>query len=139
RELSKSAPTQANQSFRNLRALLNWAREKNAASDGTYPILPVNPVSQMFKQGGLAKWNPEKARATRVPKDKIGAVWHLLMQHADPERNITTTCTSADLIAFMLLTGTRVSEARQLTWQRVNLDSKIPTYHLAETKNHNPV
>lgn len=139
REVSKSAPTQANQSFRNLRALLNWAREKNAASDGTYPILQVNPVSHMFRQGGLAKWNPEKARATRVPKDKIGAVWHLLMQHADPERNITTTCTSADLIAFMLLTGTRVSEARQLTWQRVNLDSKIPTYHLAETKNHNPV
>ena len=139
RELSKTAPVQTNQAFRNLRALLNWAREKNATSDGTYPILPVNPVSQMFKQGGMAKWNPEKARATRIPKDKVGAVWLLLEQHGDPERNITTTCTSADLIAFMLLTGTRVSEACQLTWDRVKLEGDMPTYHLAVTKNHNPV
>jgi integrase len=93
----------------------------------------------MFKQGGMAKWNPEKARDTRIPKDKIGAVWLCLEQHADPERNITTTCTSADLIAFMLLTGTRVSEACQLTWDRVKLEGDMPTYHLAVTKNHNPV
>lgn len=139
RELSKTAPVQTNQAFRNLRALLNWAREKNATSDGSYPILPVNPVSQMFKQGGLAKWNPEKARATRVPKDKIGAVWHLLDEHSNPDSNITTTCISADLIAFMLLTGTRVSEASKLEWARVKLDGDIPTYHLAVTKNHNPV
>ncbi len=139
RDLSKAAPVQANQAFRNLRALLNWAREKNATSDGIYPILSVNPVSQMFKQGGLAKWNPERARATRVPKQKVGAVWSLLEKHSNPERNILTTCTSADLIAFMLLTGTRVSEACQLTWDRVNLDGDIPTYHLAVTKNHNPV
>lgn len=139
RELSKTAPAQANQAFRNLRALLNWAREKNATSDGNYPILPVNPVSQMFKQGGMAKWNPQKARATRVPQEKIGAVWLLLEQHANPDTNITSTCVSADLIAFMLLTGTRVSEASQLTWDRVNLKDKLPTYHLAVTKNHNPV
>jgi integrase len=139
RELSKTAPVQTNQAFRNLRALLNWAREKNATADGSYPILPINPVSQMFKQGGMAQWNKEKPRATRVPRDKIGAVWVLLEQHSDPERNITTTCVSADLIAFMLLTGTRVSEARELTWDRVKLDGKVPTFHLAVTKNHNPV
>src|SRR5690606_32116442 len=34
RELSKSAPTQTNLAFRNLRALLNWAREKYATEDG---------------------------------------------------------------------------------------------------------
>jgi integrase len=139
RDLSKTAPAQANQSFRNLRALLNWAREKNATSDGTYPILPVNPVSQMFRQGGMAKWNPQKARATRVPKDKIGAVWLLLERHANPDTNIASTCISADLIAFMLTTGTRVSEASKLTWDRVDLNGKLPTYHLAVTKNHNPV
>lgn len=139
RELSKTAPAQANQAFRNLRALLNWAREKNATSDGNYPILPVNPVSQMFKQGGMAKWNPQKARATRIPQDKIGAVWLLLEKHATPALNIASTCISADLIAFMLLTGSRVGEASQLTWDRVNLKDKLPTYHFAVTKNHNPV
>lgn len=66
-------------------------------------------------------------------------MWALLEQHSDPDRNITTTCISADLIAFMLLTGTRVSEACKLTWDRVKLDGKVPTFHLAETKNHNPV
>jgi integrase len=139
RELSKTAPIQTNQAFRNLRALLNWAREKHATEDGIYPIMPINPVSQMFKKGGLVQWNKEKARATRVPRDKVGAVWVLLEQHSDPDRNITTTCISADLIAFMLLTGTRVSEACKLTWDRVKLDGKVPTFHLAETKNHNPV
>ncbi|MBN0803051.1 hypothetical protein JTL91_35260, partial [Pseudomonas aeruginosa] len=98
--------------FRNLRALLNWAREKSATADGVYPILPINPVSQMFKQGGMAQWNKEKPRTTRVPRDKIGAVFALLEQHSDPATNITTTCVSADMVAFMLLAGTRVSETR---------------------------
>ncbi|MFD1217133.1 tyrosine-type recombinase/integrase [Microbulbifer celer] len=139
RELSRTAPVQTNQSFRNLRALLNWAREKNATADGTYPILPVNPVSQMFRKGGLVQWNPERARATRIPKDKIGAVWAMLEDHANPDQNITTTCISADLISFMLLTGTRVGETSKLTWDHVNLDGKLPTFHLAETKNHNSI
>lgn len=139
RELSKTAPIQTNQSFRNLRALLNWAREKNATADGTYPILPVNPVSQMFRKGGLVQWNPEKARASRIPKDRIGAVWAMLEDHSNPENHITTTCISADLIAFMLLTGCRVSEACKLTWKHVKLDDKVPTFHLEITKNHNPI
>jgi integrase len=139
RELSEAAPIQTNQAFRNLRALLNWARESSADSDGNYPILPVNPVSQMFKKSGLVKWNPEKARASRIPADKIGAVWLLLEDSADPESNITTTCISADLIAFMLLTGTRVGEASQLKWKYVKLEGDVPTFHLHETKNHNPI
>lgn len=141
RELSKTAPVQTNQAFRNLRALLNWAREKNATADGSYPILPINPVSQMFKQGGMAQWNKEKPRTTRVPRDKIGAVFALLEQHSDPATNITTTCVSADMVAFMLLAGTRVSETRTLTWDRVKLDGKLPTFHIPGdlTKNHNPL
>ena len=139
RELSKNAPVQTNQSFRNLRALLNWAREKNATADGTYPILPVNPVSQMFRKGGLVQWNPEKARVTRIPKGKVGEVWTMLEEYANPERNVATTCISADLLAFMLLTGARLGEASKLTWDNVNLDNELPTFHLAETKNHNPI
>lgn len=141
RELSKKAPVQANQAFRNLRALLNWAREKNATSDGEYPILPINPVSQMFKQGGMAKWNPEKARDGRIPKDKMGAVWLLLQQYADPERNRRSTSIAADLVMFLILTGTRINEASTLTWDRVKLDGDLPTFHLPGevTKNHNPV
>jgi integrase len=140
RELSKTAPTTSNKSFRNLRALLNWAREKSATSEGTYPILPINPVSQMFKQGGMAKWNPEKARDTRIPKDKIGAVWLCLEQHADPERNRRSTSIAADLVMFLVLTGCRINESSTLTWDRVKLDGDLPTFYLpgTVTKNHNP-
>lgn len=139
RELSKTAPTQTNLAFRNLRALLNWAREKYSTSDGTYTILPLNPVSQALKQNGLVQWNKEKARVARISKSKIGDVWLLLEEYADSDRNIATTCTSADLIAFMLLTGCRVSESNQLTWDRVKLDAELPTFHLDITKNHNPI
>ncbi|WP_405418416.1 tyrosine-type recombinase/integrase [Marinobacter flavimaris] len=139
RDLSKSAPVQTNQSFRYLKALLNWAREKYAAPDGTYTILPVNPVSMAIRKGGLVQWNPEKARDSRIPKAKIGAVWAMLEDYGDPDRNIATTCTSADMIAFMLLTGARVSEASMLTWNRVKLDADVPTFYLDITKNHNPI
>lgn len=139
RALSESAPIQTNQSFRNLRALFNWAKEKNVTPDGTYSILAINPVSQMFKSGGLVQWNKESARATRIPRDKIGLVWSLLMEYSNPDNHITTTCVSADLIAFMLLTGARIGEASKLTWDRVDLDSSLPTFHFDETKNHNPI
>jgi len=139
RERSEQAPTQANLAFRYLRALLNWAREKYATSDGQYTILASNPVSQLFKKGGLAKLNPEKPRTTRIPKDKIGLVWQLVNKFATSVEYIDSTQTSADLIAFLLLTGTRLNEACQLTWDRVNLKNSPATFHLASTKNHNPI
>lgn len=140
RQRSATAPTQANQAFRYLRALINWTREKHITNDGMYTIFPINPVTQIFKNGGQAQWNIEKPRTTRLPKDSIGKVWLMLQEYAnntDDHKNITRT--SADLIAFLLLTGTRSSEAAQLTWNNVNLKAKLPTFHLAKTKNHNPV
>lgn len=139
RELSKTAPTQTNLAFRNLRALLNWAREKYSAPDGSYTILPLNPVSQALKQNGLVQWNKEKPRVSRIPKGKVGDVWLLLEEYSDTDTQIATTSTSADLIAFLLLTGCRVGEASQLTWEHVRLDADVPTFHLELTKNHNPI
>jgi|APWor3302395875_1045240.scaffolds.fasta_scaffold00343_8 integrase len=139
RKVSKKAPTQANLAFRNLRALLNWAKEKYTAPDGSYTILNPNPVSQAIKANGLAQWNKETKRDSRIPEDKIGKVWLALEEYADPARNITTTCVSADLIMFMLLTGTRISEANQLTWDRVDLEDEVPTFHLDVTKNHSAI
>ena len=139
RERSKVAPTQANQNFRNLRALLNWAREKYATNDGQYPILAINHFSKMFNNSGFAKWNFEKPRKSRVHKDKIGLVWQLLVRFATSVEFIASTQTSADLVAFLLLTGTRLNEACQLTWDRVDLKSCPATFYLANTKNHNPI
>lgn len=138
KQRSKTAPTQINQSFRNLRALINYARELHAAEDGTYTILATNPVTQMFK-GGLVQWNIEKPRTTRIPKNMIGAAWEVLQQHANPNYNNRITCTGADLICFMLLTGTRHGEAKRLKWADVKLNAPVPTFYLRETKNHNSI
>lgn len=63
----------------------------------------------------------------------------MLQEFATSPIHRASTQTSADLIAFMLLTGVRVSEANQLTWDRVDLQSTPPTFHLEETKNHIPI
>lgn len=136
RELSKGAPAQANQAFRNLRALLNWAREQNSTPEGEYPILPVNPVTAMFRS---AQWNPEKPRRGRIPLDRVNAVWQMLRAAADPQTNADATCTAADLISFLLLTGARITEAASLRWEDVHLEDKVPSFRFGTTKNHNVI
>ena len=136
RELSVSAPIQTNLAFRNLRALLNWARETYATNEGEYTIVPVNPVTRMLK---VVKWNPERPRNGRIPKNKIGVVYNLLVDLRDTGYNTISTTICADLILFLLLTGTRISEASKLTWDHIRLFDTVPTFHLSNTKNHNPV
>lgn len=136
RELSATAPAQANQAFRNLRALLNWVREKNAAPDGTYPILPINPVVQVFKS---LKWNNEHAREERIPLPKVGEVWSMLEERTDTERYHTADVTAAHLVQFLILTGARIGEGSALRWSQVRLHDEVPSFTFEETKNHNTV
>ncbi len=131
RELSKTAPASTNLAFRNLRALLNYVRVENLSDDGVYKVLPVNPVLKM-------PWNPDVKRENRIPPDKVGEVWLLLEASSDPETNIPSICTSADLAAFLLLTGARVGEASRLTWDRVTLGDG-GTFTFDVTKTHKPV
>lgn len=100
-EISKNSPSTANLVFRNLRALLNWIREENTTKEGTYTILPINPVTQAFKN---IKWNQEKARQERIPIDKIGPVWNMLTDRTDIERFHPTDVIAAHLIMFLILT-----------------------------------
>ncbi len=135
RKLSETGPVQANQAFRILRALLNWARESNATEDGEYPLLPINPVASMIKSNKL---NPEKPRNDRrVPLDKLGETWNALQQ----ARLVSTEASRSgvDLIIFLLLTGARLGEASRLKWANVNLRESPPWFRLTDTKNHNDV
>lgn len=135
-QMSKSGPVYANQAFRYLRALLNRAREQSVTNEGFYTLLPVNPVSQMAK---VSRWNPEKPRDTRIPLEQVHVVWKALTELSNYDANVATTCTSADLVMFMLLTGSRAGESKTLSWDQVDLDSEVATYTFIETKNHNPV
>jgi integrase len=131
-ELTAKGPTQANQAFRILRALLNYARE--AYRPGGVPILLENPVSVV---SGKKMWNPNNAKNGRIPLEKVGAVWNLLQDKRTSTAVLPSGQTGADIVLFLMLTGCRWSEAAQLTWDRVNL--KNGTWHIPDPKNHNQV
>lgn len=131
-ELSAKGATQANQAFRILRALLNYARE--AYRPGGVPILLENPVAVV---SGKKMWNPNNARNGRIPLDKVGAVWNLLQHKRATDAVLPAGKTGADIVLFLMLTGCRWSEAAQLTWDRVNLTNG--TWHIPDPKNHNEV
>ena len=132
-EITKRSPSQANQAFIILRALINHAREMHATEDGEYPILAVNPVTRMLK---LRKLNPEEVRDRRIPTEKIGAVWSMLQDRIANGRTYNDQ-NAAAYVAFLLLTGTRKTEAATLTWDRVNFDEGWFFIPKDIAKNHN--
>lgn len=124
------APAQANQGFSILRALMNYAIREYRKPDGS-AIITDNPVEVLHK-----KWATIKAKTTRIPDKKVGAVWLALQQWREQAYN-RDTLASIDLVMFLMLTGARIGEASALTWDRVNLDEAW--WHIPDPKNSNPV
>jgi integrase len=135
REISARSPSQANQAFVILRALLNYARAAYRTPDGA-STLPENPVAVLSE---AKLWNRERARDTRIPMNKVGAVWAELDKlRGEVRTRDEHTC--IDYVAFLLLTGARGAEAAELTWDRVDLpDGAVGTWHLPDPKNGRPV
>lgn len=132
KELSDNSPSQANQAFRVLRALLNYARATYRLDDA--PILPENPV-QVLSDARL--WHNVSPKSRRIPLDKVGVVWNFLQKvRKDPERSFNIKL-YADVAAFAMLTGARKAEVTELEWDRVNMEAM--TWFLPDPKNHNPV
>lgn len=134
KKMTENAPAQANQAFRILRSVLNYARATyRDASD--MPILPENPVSVI---SDAKVWNHIKPKSRKIPLDKVGAAWyfiHLLRSASLSLNDITRT--HADYISFLMLTGCRKSEATELTWDRVNLQNRW--WYLPDPKNKHSV
>jgi integrase len=130
RDLTARGPAQANQAFVILRALLNYARATYRAPDGT-PTLPENPVAVLSE---AKLWNKERARETRIPLPRVGSVWFRLQSLRDEVRTRDEK-TCIDYVSFLLMTGCRGSEAAELTWDRVDLASEVPSWHLPDPKN----
>lgn len=132
RELSKKSPAQANQAFRILRALLNYARATYRTEDE--PVFPENPVSVI---SDAKMWNDIRPRTGRIPIDRIGHAWNVIQGLRNSLVQTKTSRAYADAMAFLLLTGARWGEASQLTWDRVNLEDN--TWFLPDPKNRQPV
>jgi integrase len=107
----------------------------HATDDGDYPILAVNPVSRLYK---LRRKNPEKARESRIPLDKVGAVW-LELQRRRAEARTIDNRTAVDWACFILLTGTRLTESASLRWSSVDIEAKTFTLRGDVVKNHNGI
>ena len=125
-KISVRSKAQANQAFQILRALINFSIDEENPR--------FNPVVTLSKK---RLWNRIKPKESRIPNEKIGAVWNMLMARRGNEGILQSSQTGADIVAFLLITGARWSEAAELTWDRVDLNKR--TWHLPDPKNHNPV
>jgi hypothetical protein len=75
RKKAEHSPAQANQAFRILRAVLNYARATYRPDDA--PILPENPVSIL---SDAKMWTTIKPKSRRVAPFRVGEFWMRLKE-----------------------------------------------------------
>lgn len=129
REKSEQSPAQANQAFRILRALINYAMATHRPGD--MPLLPENPV-QVISDAKI--WNNIKPKNRRIPLDKIGKAFNFLegLRGFSDARDALI-----DGVIFAMLTGARWNEIAPLTWGDVDFDHG--TWFIRDPKNRESV
>ncbi len=128
RKRSTESPAQANQSFRILRALLNYAIEIYR------PVITENPVQVL---SGAKVWNHIKPKNRKISIADVGRAWCKLEAiTADPTLGIAGH-SMADAVKFCVLTGCRWGEVQKLTWGNVDLENK--SWFIEDPKNKNDV
>jgi len=131
-EGKKGAPASANASMVTLRILINFANRQYRREDGSL-LIPRNPIDVLRDH-----WAPLGSRIKRyIDKSKVGAAWNALDAARATARN-RDALAGIELAMFLLLTGARISEGAELTWDRVNIDDENPEnclFHLPDPKN----
>lgn len=120
RRVSETSPTEANQVFRALKTIYNFAMfkyEKNGK-----PVVSVNPIQRLSR---LKAWNKERARDRHIPLEKLQRWWLAALE--------LNNSTVRDYLLVLLLTGLRSAEARTLKWSDVDFGAMTLT--VRETKN----
>lgn len=129
REKSEQSPAQANQAFRILRALINYAMATHRPCG--MPLIPENPV-QVLSDAKI--WNNIKPKNRRIPLDKIGKAYNFLqgLRGFSDARDA-----AVDGVIFAMLTGARWNEIASLTWDDVDFDKG--TWFIRNPKNSQSV
>lgn len=112
----------ANNAFRALRMLYNWARVEYKDASGKSP-LPENPVSALSERG---KWEKLHPRSEEYIHDDDLPAWF------EAVLNLPNQSMSA-YFRLLLLTGLRRDEAKKLKWSDVNF--KRRHFTVRNTKN----
>lgn len=105
----------ANSTMRTIRALLRFAHIKYDGPDGR-PLLKTIPTNRLNE---LRLWHRDRQRRTIIHPQQMPTFFAGLQ--ALPNH------TARDLILLLLLTGMRLGEGRWLTWDRVDLETRIIT------------
>jgi integrase len=103
----------ANQAFRFLRTLFNYAMAKYEDAQGK-SFIDCNPVHALTQR---RIWNKNNKRTDYIPGGDLSA-WYASVQklrHSDAK----------DALLFCLLTGLRRNEVLTLKWDYINLRSKV--------------
>lgn len=128
-ERGKKSKARANNAFRVLRALFNFARYsyKRDSNESYFPYNPVNVLSE------TKCWFKIPRKKTYLNNSDLKS-WYETVTTFKNNEDGNMADIICDYVLFVLFTGVRREEAASLMWRNVNLKEK--TFTLIDTKNN---
>ena len=120
-QITDQAKTQGDLAFRVARIVINNALGLMEDAGATPPPNPCRVLSRSKMWRGVVR------KQTVIPPERLPDWWHAASNAAHNDRAV------AELFVFLLLTGTRKSEALNLAWRDVDLNRR--TLLFRDTKN----
>lgn len=112
----------ANSALKRLGTILSFASDRFGTDDE--PLLKSNPVSRLSRNRSWHRINP---RQGMIPDHRL-KLWYSAVSTLQNE-------VTRDFLVFLLFTGMRVNETRNLKWCHVNFGEKILTVPRELTKS----
>lgn len=124
-------PVRANNAFRVLRAVYNFARGQYEDAEGR-SLFPQNPVDRISHNRA---WYRVSRRRTIIKWDQLPA-WFEAVEVLRATSHDISARTVADFLLVLLFTGMRRSEGLTLRWADVDFANR--SFTLRDTKNREP-